>query len=389
MIVLEAGDHYPLGPSGSSRWLACPGSLRLSAGAPDPAPSVYAEEGTVAHALGEYCLKDGEDPTDYAGQVFKLGENIYPITEDMMEAVYQYVYYVRNVYRSEPKAKMVLEHTFNLPGIHEDLGGTTDCSIYLPEARELYVIDYKHGRGVVVSPENNTQLMIYALGAMDKFKYKKGSIYLTIIQPRAEGRTVKTWRTTAEDIIYWALHTLKPAVRATAQPDAPVVAGDHCRWCKAKPFCPALRDKALEVARTEFSEDPVLPKPETLTDAEVVKAMAFLSVLEPWIRSVGAYMQRQAEDGKQWPGYKLVRKKANRKWKDEKEAEKKCKTALGDKAFSRKLITVAQAEKAGLDVSGLWEKPDTGLTLVPESDSRKAVGPQLPAEFLDSLPIFQ
>ena len=391
MIVLESSTHYRLGPSGAHRWLECPASLRLSEGVPESGPSFYAEEGTVAHAIGERCLRDGDDPIDFGAETFQIEDRLYPVTDEMINAVSVYTDHCFKVFRSDPDAEMLVEHKFMLPKLHPELGGTSDCGIYLPKTKTLHVVDYKHGKGVPVSPILNKQLMIYALGVMDHFKFTAGDVILTIVQPRTqEPHPVKSYSTSAESLIRWARQDLKPKLQVIDNPTEPV-AGDHCRFCRAKPLCPALRDKALEVAQVEFAETgPPLdsasfPDPETLTDAELIQAMKFLDLLEPWIKSVGAYMLNKAEQGHQWPGFKLVKKRSNRKWKNEEKAAAK----LGGDFMVRKLMSVAKAEKAGADIDGLWEKPDTGCSLVPDSDKRPEVGRQLPGEFIDSLPIFQ
>jgi hypothetical protein len=52
------GKHALLSASSSKRWLSCTPSARLEEQFKDePGGSVYAEEGTAAHALAEHKLK--------------------------------------------------------------------------------------------------------------------------------------------------------------------------------------------------------------------------------------------------------------------------------------------------------------------------------------------
>ena len=50
------GKHALLSASSSKRWLACTPSARLEENFPNES-SVYAQEGTAAHELGEYKLR--------------------------------------------------------------------------------------------------------------------------------------------------------------------------------------------------------------------------------------------------------------------------------------------------------------------------------------------
>ena len=67
--------------------------------------------------------------------------------------------------------------------------GTADCIII--GGGRLCVVDYKNGSGVPVEAENNSQMMLYALGALKFYGPIFGSsiqdIHLTIVQPNAGG----------------------------------------------------------------------------------------------------------------------------------------------------------------------------------------------------------
>ena len=70
---MSAG-HAKLSPSGAHRWMACPGSIVLESNIPDKG-SVYADEGTAAHELAAWCLKDNMDPSNYLNEKISVGEN--------------------------------------------------------------------------------------------------------------------------------------------------------------------------------------------------------------------------------------------------------------------------------------------------------------------------
>ena len=89
--------------------------------------------------------------------------------------------------------------------------GTGDCVIVSDGL--LHIIDYKHGLGVLVSAEKNSQLSCYALGALDLFDgiYDIAQVSLTIYQPRREN--VSTYTMSREDLLAWAETVLAPAAK--------------------------------------------------------------------------------------------------------------------------------------------------------------------------------
>ena len=387
-------DHAKLAPSASSRWAGpCPGSIRLGSQCPD-IESEYAAEGTAAHMLAEYCLNFDENAEDCIGMEF----NGYTVTAEMAEAVQVYLDEVRRLAPADQikhKLKILsVEKKFHLAWLHPDIWGTNDCSVYNVMDHELTILDYKHGRGVVVEPENNSQLMIYALGAMhdlwdDQTETTKNviSVYkmidtvrLSIVQPRADHDEgyVRTWTTTPKHLMFWATNVLRIAALETEEPDAPLRAGDHCKFCKAIAVCPTRVEKNLAIAKVDFA-NPVLPEPSQLKPEHIVKVMEISKTLSDWAGQVKAYAQSQLESGFTIPGFKLVKRKANRKWTPH--AFKQVPLLLGDKAFEApKMLTPAQAEKAGKLIGikpkqfeSLWEKPDNGCSIAAESDKRAAV----------------
>lgn len=144
-----------------------------------------------------------------------------------------------------------------------------------------------------------------------------------------------------------------------------------CRWCLAAPKCPAMKQKANEVARRAFSN--ALP----YEPAELAETLDQLPVLEGWIKKVREFAYEEAEKGHEIPNYKLVNKVARRAWRDE-EAVAKALDALGVEAFERKLISPAAAEKQlpkelRDKLDELTFKESSGHALVHESDKRPAV----------------
>ena len=367
--------------------MSCSRSIRLSELVPEPPESVHAAGGTAAHELGEKCLKSGQGPFEF------IGEKIdgFEVNDDMAEAVSMYVDFCRSL-----KGEMEIEKRFNLGWIHKDIFGTSDCSVYNREKKTLFVTDYKHGKGIVVSPEWNSQLMIYGLGASRGVEGLE-MIVLTIVQPRAhhDDGPIRSWAISKSDLYAWAFDVLKPAAIRTESGDAPILAGSHCRFCKAIAVCPAQATRALEIAKTDFN-NPILPEPDKLTPETIVKVLDLASAFSSWADKVRAYAKSRLEIGEDIPGYKLVARRSNRRWASGKPVEDILKTYLGEAAFKKTLISPAQAErsikKCGLDpkavkevLEPIWEKPDAGTTIAPSEDKRTAVAIPVVNDFLDNI----
>ena len=402
----EERAHAVLGASSSKRWMNCPGSVRLSAPFPDTT-SKYATEGTLAHGLLEGCLTPGswsDDPHAYVGEIIETDGIEGEVTEDMATAVKVAVDEVHALIKEYVDGTMTLEERFDLSPLNppEPMFGTGDVVIRTGD--HLHLVDYKHGQGVVVEVEENTQLMYYALGAAVASGKIPATIDVTIIQPRAPHADgpVRTYSFDRATLIEFK-HELFKAAEATQVDDAPLAAGDWCRFCKAAAVCPAKKAQAETVAMTVFADDveevSTSPAPETLTDEDLATVLAQGADVMQWIRDVEAYALGRMEDGHAIPGFKLVRGRSLRKWTDPDAASKYLgrKGVSADQRYTKKLVSPNKAEKAlralGCDITFLekfWEKPEGAVKIVPEADKRPAIPPAAervfgPAEELDNI----
>lgn len=394
---MPPAKHAALGASGAHRWMACPGSIRLSEEVPDSdTDSIYAQKGSAAHEVAEMCLSRGHDAEQYVGSHITLdrGEEYVAIevTEEMAEAVQVYLDHVRSVVPAgDTPGDFGVEVRFSLEKLNPPapMYGTADAVYWDPEERTLDVFDYKHGKGVVVDPEENPQLMYYALGAVLDLEVKPEMIYVTIVQPRANHPTegpIRGWAFGWNQLVAFKENLLLAADQAM-QPDAPVgPVGDHCKWCPAKAICPAQRDNALAVAQSDFADIPTTgpPPPETLPTETLVEILQAAPHMEEWIKEVRAYAKDKLKQGEEVPGYKLVKKRAYRRWADDEEAEEwlRKRFNVGD-IFKRKLVSPYQAEQLLKD-RPRTELPDdfivsksSGVNLASEDNPRPAVTPAL------------
>lgn len=374
--------HSRLGASIAHRWLACPGSVRMSYGIEDR-QTVFAAEGSAAHELAEMCLRANFAPAlDYLGEEIVVGNHKFEVTEEMAEAVQLYVDTVRALY--DPGDILFIEHKFDLTSVYDGMFGTNDCGIYKVDGRVI-VLDYKHGAGHAVEATENPQLMYYGIGLLSIPSLrgaKVTQVELVIVQPRAPHKDgpVRSWTTDPLTLLDFAGELREGAV-ATTNPDAPLAAGDHCKFCPAAGICPALREIAITRAQDEFV-DVVAPD---LTDEDISVLLEKCSLIEDGIRAIRAEAFNRAQGGAKIPGWKLVAKRAMRKWAGEPDIVKgRLAFDFGlspDQILEEKLRSPAQIEKLlkGDDKKALADlvvAESSGVTLARETDRRAEARPQ-------------
>lgn len=383
--------HAALGASAAHRWMACPGSIRLEAQAPPDEGSQHAREGTAAHALLEQSLTLGLPPETWVGEDLEGWE----VTEEMAEAVTVAWEYVQSRRECRPGVTMHLEVRveLELQDVDEPMFGTADVVLLFcnPEdgaVEMVEVIDYKHGRGVYVEVQDNPQLRYYLEGSIQQFAAHGASPFIaTVVQPRypsLDGKKVRNARYGKSEVEEFRAE-LRDRALATQDPDAPLNPDpEHqCRWCRAKGFCPAVRNKALAIAQEEFGPVPVEEFP-TLSPDRVSRLLGQAKEVESWISALRAFAYQEAERGRVPPGYKLVEKRARRVWASTDEAERWAARVNEELLLPRSLVSPAQAEKMvgrGNLPEDLVELKSSGTKLV--LDDHPA--PALPASDFDVL----
>lgn len=366
--------HSKIGASSAYRWQACPGSVRLSEGI-ESKTSVHAEEGILAHDIASKILEH----QPYGA-----------VDPEMLEAIQVYISTVRADWEQVGDGEMFVEHRFDLSKLHPGLFGTADCVITDHDEGIVRVYDFKYGAGipveVVEDGKPNLQLTYYGLGALMTVGARARDIELVIVQPRCghpDGPVRRHQFSTIELIDFAA--DLIEAARRTEDPDAPLVAGDHCRFCPAAGVCPELQKKALTIAQAEFA-------PHLSYDPEALsRTLEWLPTVEAWVKNVREFAYREAEHGRVPPGWKLVQKRATRKWMDEEKVMARlmgCVDTDATKLVEHKLKSVAQFEKAlgrkRLEevFADLISQESSGLALAHESDPREPVSLDAGQEFL-------
>jgi hypothetical protein len=366
--------------------------------------SKFAVEGTAAHQLAEDCLLDGTDAMDHIDGAVTLEDDAgnqteHLITENMAEAVQVYLNDVR-VIASGLGVVPRTERRLHLEWIDVRLFGTNDVSIELPFGT-LYMRDYKHGQGIAVdvaypepkvyfaggSSDKNPQLMYYALGAVEEGNPKCfADVDIGITQPRAPhpDGSVRSVNVTIEELFKWRDEVLIPGVKATDDPNAPLCAGTHCKFCRAIPVCPevgkVVTHTAKLTAKQVFGNEPmVFPNPADMTTEDRVKIYALMELFGSWMKAVQSDTHDKLKAGHNIPGLKLVQGRASRKWNDASavDIESELESQLGAEAFNKKMKTPAQIEKAlksiGSDAKMFEQYVTTshGTSVALESDRRQ------------------
>ena len=306
----ENRAHALLSASGSHRWMTCTPSARLEECCQNK-ESDAAKEGTVAHELCELKVKIqlGEDVS--MSEYEALKEN--PLfTKEMDACTNIYADYCIDTAKEENGLPLI-EVELDLSSYIPEGFGTVDCVIV--SEKTLHVIDFKYGRGVEVSPVENSQLMIYALGAYDLYSsfYDFENVKLTIVQPRLSAEP-KTWECSIQGLLDFG-EKLKPIADTAFKGGGEFAPSEHtCLFCKAKYTCRARADKNLS---TMFLQE---KDPYTLSNDEIGEILAKVADFPKWIKDLEDYALEQLLAGKEIKGYKAVEGRSSRVWSDEKKA---------------------------------------------------------------------
>ena len=357
-------SHAVLSASSSSRWLACPPSAQLCAALPDTVTG-YAREGTCAHELAEYKVQrllgnSTSNPT----------ENLDFYDTEMEDCTDSYAQYIAELLATLQEPMVLVEQRLDFSRYVPDGFGTGDCVIVAENV--LTVIDFKYGKGVAVSADHNSQMMLYALGALELFDalYDIAEIRMVIFQPRIQNLSECTLP--LSELLHWAETELKPKAALAARGGGDFCAGEHCRFCKVKATCRKRAEYNLQLAKYDFA------MPDKLTDTEIETILATADQLTAWVADVKEYALRQALSGKQWHGYKVVAGKANRKYTNP-AAVAEAVQSYGKNPYKEPELLGVTAMEQLLGrtqfealLGSLTEKPQGKPTLVPYSDKRPA-----------------
>ena len=367
--------HAVLSASGSKRWLSCPPSARLERKFPDKAGEA-AQEGTLAHALAEARIRHWLGEISEDGLTLRIDsirhDPLY--SPEMGEYVSEYVDLCIEKINAAQGVALVEERLDFSRWVRNGFG-TGDMVIIGDGVLEI--VDLKYGKGVPVSAEDNTQMQLYALGAIEQYGYiyDFDHVRMSILQPRNGG--LSTQLMSVDELLAWG-ESIKPIAELAYAGKGDFKAGDHCRFCRAAAQCKALSEYNMEIAKLEFRDA------DLLTDDEVSFVLERVDGLVRYAEKVKTHALEEALKGHRWPGFKVVEGRSNRKITDEAKAVKLLRKAgYADdviyKPLEMQTITALEKlvtkKKFGELLGSVIEKPPGKPTLVPEEDKRPEYDP--------------
>ena len=383
-------EHAKLSPSSSERWLTCPGSVAMieeafPKGLVDEG-SVYAQEGTWAHSVAELYAKyrlglisKREYTSDRKKMKLRIERDGFDF-DDMVRHAAGYADLVEQIVDSAQDRKRVLSMFENRvhPSVPE-VWGTADCILVVDS--ELYVIDYKYGKGVQVAAEENPQLKLYALGAINLVDETMGdtlgeieTVHALIYQPRVSEDPEWHTYTRSELQLWQSTYAVPQAQKALSGSGEVVPSESACRWCPVAGMCRVRKEQLID---RDFGQANLL-SPEELAEAH-----DSLKEIEAWCTSVREVSLELAyHQGVEIPGYKVVRARASRKITDKPAAIEKLtragysrdKVSRTDTETLSKLDKLVGGKSMLQDLLGdLLQSPPGRETLVPIDDPRQPI----------------
>ena len=408
------GKHAVLSASSSKQWIHCPPSARLQEPFPNDS-SVFAEEGTWAHELCEYKVKKYLHERKKRPQSEFYTEEIEQATDIYAEFV---ISIIEGMKRNGVEPLCFVEERLDFSNIVPEGFGTGDMIILGKDEQGrglIHICDYKNGKGVFVDAHENSQMMLYATGALNAYGYiyEIEIVRMSIIQPGLEN--ISTYEMTADDLRTWG-ESIKPIAQMAFEGKGEQNPGEWCRFCRAKPVCKACMEEALALAKEEFLDldagaladeaeetdatapynadtaTPVFKQPGLVVFSELVKVLPTLNRISFWIESVFAFVSAEAiNHGVPVEGYKVVEGRSKRIFTDTKAVVSAAEAEGYTDIYKQELLTLTEFEKMMgkkkfAEVLGEYVvKPPGKLALVPESDPRPAVDLSTAADEFEAL----
>ena len=381
-------EHALLSASSASRWLVCTASPRFEENFPETT-SEYAEEGRLAHSFCELKVLK-KFTTSITQKTFttrinklKKNEKYQPEMEKTLDLFIEHLTELAMSYDAPPYVAAEVRVDFS-EYVPEGFG---TCDNIMIGGDTITITDYKHGKGVPVSAEQNSQMMLYALGALKKYAPIYGDTIkkarLCIDQPRIQNE-LSIWETTVDELKAWGT-SIRPTAEKAFMGLGEYVPGEHCRFCRGKAQCKARADihTAVEEFKDCVPEAKAEPGQNTLTNAQIGDLLVRCADLVSWYKDLEEYALNATLNGEEIPGWKAVAGRANRTFTDQDAAIKAVIAAGYDESlvYERKPLTLSAletlmgkkefAEKIGQFVTQPLGKP----TLVPTSDKRPPYNP--------------
>ena len=347
--------HALLSASSAARWLHCTAAPHFEEQFPENT-SVYAEEGRLAHAICELKIvkhfTTAIMPRTFTSRLNKLKEN--PLYNPEMEKTSDlYIEHLtERAMQFDAAPYVTAEARVDYSEYAPEGFGTCDCVMI--GGTTIIITDYKHGKGVAVSAENNPQMKLYALGALKKYRAIYGDtikrVVLVIEQLRLSEEP-SIWETTVDELIAWG-ESIKPIAEKAFMGLGAFCPGEHCRFCRGKAKCRARADQntALEEFKNcvpQGAEKLPLFEQGTLTDEEIGDLLIRGQELVKWYKDLEEYALNTILKGGTIQGWKAVAGRSNRTFTDTDAALNAAMAAGYDKSllYDWKPKTLTEIEK--------------------------------------------
>lgn len=389
--------HSPWGPSASEGWATCLDYINANRGLPDYTIEAAAE-GTFAHRIRDFCLQHDMDAGLFVGTRGKVEGYEFEWKEDDADLLQHGIDRIRREAdgRTLYGEQRVDISKWTLPGQF----GTLDAGWYDDEW--ICIDDLKFGRGVPVSAVRSKQLQLYALGFWDgvaRHHTKATKFRLSIDQPRHAGGG-GLWETTLDELLEFG-DWIKERARLTTLPNPPRAASiKGCMWCRRK-MAPGGCDTHEQFLLSMFDLDDLddldlaiaLDLPMSLDSIMTPERRAYLlqhrSMIDRWLDHHEESAVREGLAVGPQAGMKVVGgNKGRDTFPDKKATETFLVPRLGDKSFTKQLITPKKAleQLSPEDQQKLQPLIKKGVrkpTLVPVEDAREAIVPTSELDDLD------
>lgn len=396
--------HAKLSASSAHRWIACPGSVKMSEGMPNIS-SPFAKEGTAAHELAQKCLTSYRPALDFLGTTIQVeGEDI-DVNPDMVDNVQKYLDYCNSLEGSHHWVEARVHYSNWV----KNGFGTADyikINVLYDDKNEeashvINVVDLKYGKGQQVSADHNEQAMMYGLGVIQTFDMyynfnMDDIVNCVIIQPRVSDEPSE-FKISVEKLLLWARDVVINKAEEAMSGSKELNPGDkQCRWCLAKGFCPALAKHSMDTASSNFvnfAEGFKLRDRGKLSNYDIGIILKNIASLRTWADGVEAYAYNLLVSGEAVPGYKLVRGRAgNKKWRDSKNVLQSLESfgISKEEVVTEKLATPTEVEKLmkakkikvdSEEFKSLWLQAEGKPTVARKEDKRPALESDVEASF--------
>lgn len=367
-------QHAILSASSAHKWLVCTPSARLEEQFPCKT-SEYMQEGTLAHAIAEFKARSYFlEPMSKATQTKKLNKlkKEDGFQEEMLEYTDTYLNFLKEeALQTKVKPFIAIEQKLDFSNYVPEGFGTADCIMLWGDT--LHVIDFKYGKGVKVEADDNPQMKLYALGAINTYGmlYPIKYIRMSIVQPRIDH--ISSYVMPIELLLEWGEKIVKPQAQKAFAGIGEFVQGEHCRFCRAKGACEFRARENMKMIEEIQNNTGVI------TNDELGDMLTNTDGIEQWIKDIKAYALELVLKGEKVKGWKVVEGKSNRKISDVDKAFEKLEANGYEEAilYEKTPLTLTKLEKVvgktklSKLIGEFIEKPKGAPTLAKESDKRE------------------